>query len=853
MPQVARLFQFFKPNHYTLHLSPDASALTFEGVVSIQGAYSGTDRLLRLHAKELSITAVTVNDMPHEFHLDIENDELCIELEDSEASDLSVGITFNGRITKPMHGIYPCTASNGQVIIATQFESHHAREAFPCIDEPEAKATFELSLTTPKELVALSNMPSASRTEAGTQATTVFETTPIMSTYLLAFVYGDLHCVEQKTKNGTEVRIWASKDHKTESLMFALDTSVRSIEFFNDYFQTPYPLAKCDHVALPDFSSGAMENWGLITYREVCLIVDPEKTSANTKEMVATVITHELSHQWFGNLVTMQWWDDLWLNESFATLMEYICVDALFPEWDIMLSFASQEALSALWRDSIHGVQSVYCEVTHPDQISTLFDPSIVYAKGARLLLMARNLVGEKAFRTGLQNYFIDFAYKNTAGDDLWNALSKASNIDVAGFMNVWLKQPGFPLLSVEQDGTQLTLEQSRFRLSSVKSDGSLWPIPLSPKPSILDLAVLDQQKTSLQLKSSDFIRFNSGGAHISVRYEQHWQRQALAQLIESEDASITPSERLLVLNDSLMQSRAGASSIIETLELLAAFHNERQETVWNVMSLCIADSRRLVETNEAAEVIMKSYVFGLVSNLYSELGWQKQKSEALNDTKLRSTILSLACYSEKPEVIAEALAQYASFENIAAMPADTRHILLAMAVKHGKKNDFESLFAAYPKEINAELQQDICGALSTTKDPENIAKILRNLTNPDFVRLQDVDRWIVYLLRNRWSRQAAWDWLTSNWHWIEENFASDKSYDNYPRYAASVFSTNEWQKAYVDFFTPQMKVTALKRNIELGIEEIAGRVDWRERDEALLVTWLEQLPQSALIQRSAV
>jgi aminopeptidase N len=256
-------------------------------------------------------------------------------------------------------------------------------------------------------------------------------------------------------------------------------------------------------------------------------------------------------------------------------------------------------------------------------------------------------------------------------------------------------------------------------------------------------------------------------------------------------------------------------------------------------MSLCIADSRRLVETNEIAEDAMKKFVYSIVSKLYTELGWHNIESEPLNDTKLRSTILSLACYSETPAVIEEALSQFNTFGDYNDMPADTRHILLAMAVKHGKKESFDAMFERYPSETNSELQQDICGALSTTKSPESIALLLRSLTNTEFVRLQDVDRWIVYLLRNRWSRQATWDWMTSNWAWLEENFASDKSYDNYPRYAASVFSTREWQKAYSDFFEPRLEVTALQRNIELGIEEISGRVKWRDRDEQPLIDWL--------------
>lgn len=841
MSTVDRLYQYFQPKNYKLHLAPDASELTFTGSVIISGTYSGNGEVLRLHAKELTVTAASINSKASDFTLEPETDELVIMLPGNTAGELMVAIDFSGIITKPMHGIYPCTATNGDVIIATQFESHHAREAFPCIDEPEAKATFDFSLTVPKELVALGNMLEQSTKVHGALKTTEFKTTPVMSTYLLAFAYGDLHAVESKTKNGTLVRIWASKDHAPETLEFALDTSVRSIEFFNDYFQTPYPLEKCDHIALPDFSSGAMENWGLITYREVCLIVDPAKTSLATKEMVATVIAHELSHQWFGNLVTMQWWDDLWLNESFANLMEYICTDALFPEWDIMLTYASHEALSALWRDSIHGVQSVYSEVTHPDQISTLFDPSIVYAKGSRLLSMARNLVGEKAFRDGLREYFSEFAYKNTVGNDLWNAIGKASGKDVTSFMNAWLKQSGFPLLTVKQTGTQLELTQSKFTLDKNKKSDALWPIPLNASVK-LPIEIIEGQHVEIAAPNEDFVRFNSFGAHYSVRYATAKQRKALAKLIKDKDTSIHPAQRLLVLNDSLMQSRAGVSSITDALELLAAFDTERYEPVWNVMSLCIADARRLVETNDNSENNMKAFVYSIVSGLYAELGWDKKAKESLNETKLRSTILSLACYSEEPSVIAEALAHYRSYENLEQIPADTRHILCAMAVKHGEQSDFDQLFELYAKEVNAELQQDICGALCTTKEPKNIKKLLTNLTNNDFVRLQDVDRWVVYLLRNRWAREATWKWLTSHWTWIEENFASDKSYDNFPRYAASVISTTEWQKAYKDFFKPHLEVTALRRNIELGLEEIQSRIAWRERDEAKLINWLAEL-----------
>jgi aminopeptidase N len=439
--------------------------MTVSGKVIINGKI--TDKSaneIKLHAKDLDINSILVNNEKCSYSN--KDDELTIKLKSLNNSNLEIIIEYSAKITESMHGIYPAYPKNGMLMIGTQFESHHAREAFPCIDEPEAKATFDLHITSQAHTV-LSNMPvkNVHKIDSIWQKFS-FETTPKMSTYLLAFITGDLQKVSTVTNNGTKISVWSSKDHDIESLVFPLEVAVKTTEFLNDYFGVEYPLPKCDHVALPDFSSGAMENWGLITYREVALIADPETVSASTKEFIATVIAHEISHQWFGNLVTMKWWDDLWLNESFATLMEYIAIDAIYPDWNVMLSFASHDALSAFRRDILPGVQPVATEVNHPDEISTLFDPSIVYAKGARLLLMAYSLVGDRNFRKGLKNYFNKHAYSNTTGDDLWYSLSKASKQDVGSIMNDWIKSPGFPYITVADKSNGL-VEIRQKQLSS--------------------------------------------------------------------------------------------------------------------------------------------------------------------------------------------------------------------------------------------------------------------------------------------------------------------------------------------------------------------------------------------------
>jgi aminopeptidase N len=384
--KVKRLYEGFQPKNYTLTLNPDRDSMHLSGTVTIIGKKTGRpSQRLTFHQKSLKVTEATITKKDKKSDQSIEvvriNHHASLDEVRLHADSLLYGgeyvitLKFSGTITDNMHGIYPCyydLDDTKKALIATQFESHHAREAFPCIDEPEAKATFDLTIISPKGETVLGNTPIAFQTEKDGQLSTTFETTPNMSTYLLAFAYGDLQARSGKTKSGVDVNIWTTKAHQLESLDFALDVAIKSIDFFNEYFDVPYPLPKADHIALPDFSSGAMENWGLITYREVGLISDPKSTSQSSREYSAMVIAHETSHQWFGNLVTMKWWDDLWLNESFANVMEYVAVDALFPQWNIWNSFITMEGLGALRRDSIAGVQAVKTEVHHPDRKSVV-------------------------------------------------------------------------------------------------------------------------------------------------------------------------------------------------------------------------------------------------------------------------------------------------------------------------------------------------------------------------------------------------------------------------------------------------------------------------------------------------
>ncbi len=852
MQSVQRLMTQFKPTHYGLQLDVSQGPREFSGSVEITGHKNEASTVVRLHAKDLIITHASINDVSVTFNLDTTADELLLTLPVNASKLLKIKLSFSGTITDAMHGLYPCYFEHNGVkkeLLATQFESHHAREVFPCIDEPEAKATFDVTLKTHKNLTVLGNMPILEQREFNGSLITTFQQTPKMSSYLLAFVVGELHCKQAVTKNGTEVRVWATPAQPATSLDFALDTAVKTTEFFNEYFGIDYPLPKSDHVALPDFASGAMENWGLITYREVSLLVDPKTTAISIKEYVATVIAHELSHQWFGNLVTMRWWDELWLNESFASLMEYIAVDALYPEWNIWETLGPSEALPALRRDALAGVQPVKVAVHHPDEINTLFDGAIVYAKGARLLYMLYSLIGEHAFRKGLQQYFIKHKYSNTDGTDLWNAFSSVSDEAVADFMNKWLIQPGFPLVTVSQNQILLQLHQTRFTLQSgdMTTPSAQWPIPLAvslPHESTLP-RILQTHEAQYNLNSDEFIRINQGGVgHYSVRYTNKNHRDYLATMVQNGDIGVT--ERLLMLNDGAMQARAGIGNMSEVLQLLSSYAHETSEPVWDMISLIIADTRRLIEDEEPAERHLKKFVRNLIDSEYQRLGWDKTATESSSDTKLRATILGLGVYAEDVAIIDEAIMRYHAAKDIATLPSEIRGVILSAAVRHDDANIFDTLLAAYGTTISAELKQEIASSLTATKDAARIEQLLAMLTDQTKVRLQDTYVWFIWLIRNQYGRELAWEWMVSNWHWIETHFKNDKSYEDFPRYAASAFATDEWLHRYEEFFDPLSQVLALRRNISMGKADILSRAEWKKRDITSIATFLskQSVPQ---------
>jgi aminopeptidase N len=847
---VTRLFSQFKPKTYKLELDVKPDELTFSGVVTITGSKHGRpSQRLTFHQKDLTITSAHVTHHGKQATADVSIDRINTHNRLNEvrlhttsmlyAGEYTVVLKFKGRITATMSGIYPCTFTHEgkkQQIIATQFESHHAREAFPCIDEPEAKATFDLILTAPADQIALSNMPLVSETRDKTTKTSVFETTPRMSSYLLAFAFGNIHCVEAKTTRGIAIRTWGSAAQPASFLQYANDQAVRTLDFFEEYFGTPFPLTKCDQIALPDFDAGAMENWGLITYREVALLADPDNRSLSGEQYVSMVVAHELSHQWFGNLVTMKWWDDLWLNESFASLMEHIALDALHPEWHQWESYVTSDVLSCSNRDIYKDVQPVRVAVNHPDEIHTLFDPAIVYAKGGHLLKMLRDYIGDDAFRSGLKDYFQAHAYGNTTGDDLWAALGKASHKDINAFMTPWIEQSGSPLLTITRptEGS-LYLTQGRFLLDG-EDDKSLWPIPLlASKPLPID--TLSQVSQEIEYSHETPVFNHNAAGHYLVEYGDDADQARVNHAIATR--SISAESRMNILNDMLLLARRGDKTVVDLLQLVRQCSDEDREAVWALINRSVGFAATLTEGSAGSEEAIDIIQLRLASKWHAKLGWDDKPGDDPNTRHLRQTMLGLMIGGEDADVIAEAVRRFDAADSLESLPAEQRGLIIGAKVRHDCTTDLDALFETYQTTHNPDLQIAIAAGLSRSKDEKSIQLIMdKAIGENGFVRPQDVFRWFAYLMRSRYSREQAWRWLQDSWSRLEEMFGSSKSFEYFVVYSAAPITTTDWEERFHQFFDPMLTNIVLKRNIMIAHGEIAARVAWRNRDEPGLLSY---------------
>lgn len=839
MKKVKRLFSEFRPEHYDLTLKPNRDDMVFSGLVKISGLKTGPpSSRLTLHQKGLKVTVTELR------FRDKKNGWQKIEVKRTNyhsrfdevrlhaAQTLFPGkyeieLAFSGHINEQMHGIYPCNfRHDGQdkKLIATQFESHYAREVFPCIDEPEAKATFDICLYTPLGETVISNTPLKKQATKDGSLVTIFEPTPRMSTYLVALVFGQLEYRQAKTKNGVTVRTYATPDNVAHT-EFALETAVKCIDFYEDYFDIRYPLAKLDMVALPDFSAGAMENWGLITYREQALLVDPKNTSLEMKQYVAMVVAHELAHQWFGNLVTMHWWTDLWLNEGFASWIEYLVLAKLFPGWHMWTQYVGEDQLLGLRADSLESTHPVEVPIGHPDEIRTIFD-DISYQKGSAVIHMLQAYMGADVFQEGLRHYLKKHAYGNTSTEDLWSALQKTSGKPVKDFMHAWTAMPGYPLLSVTKQSGQLSLTQQRFlALGPGKPlPGTVWPIPLNSRQlEFQDVLAARQMKLEWS-EQTPLINQGHSGFFATIYDDESYAKFGR----DIEKGVLRETERLGLINDAFSAARAGYLPTHQALEMLKHYHTEKSAPVWDALAFALADIRRVFDEPKLLEQ-MKPYVRQLTTDQLKRLGWAETKSESYFDSLLRPTILGLSSWAENPAVVKEALKRFASMKKPEDQPPDLRPAIYHTAVRNGGSREFDKLLGFYESSASASEKVSLSSALTSFKQPILIKRSL-DLIKSDQVRTQDISYWVSYSFSNRHAKDATWLWLKQNWGWLKTSLGGELGFGRLPAYASRVFSDEAFEKDFIKFFKPHLG-PALERDYQKALETIRWQAAWKKRD----------------------
>jgi puromycin-sensitive aminopeptidase len=831
MTDVVRLQRFFEPARYELALKPNKKTMTFSGQVKISGHIVNNQTLLRLHSKDLNITAVSINRQPARFKLKKADDELHIFLPTTcQVGDIIINIRFKAAITTPLHGLYPCTSAKGEVFLVTQLESHHAREIFPCIDEPAAKAVFGLTITAPQNEVVIANTEPLLSQVSGKLATTRFKDTPPMSTYLLAFVIGNFRCRQIKTKDGVLIRAWASVD-QFKHIDFSLSIAKKSLEFFNSYLKVPYPLNKLDLVALPDFAAGAMENWGLMTFRESCMLVDKQNTSLDAKQYVASVVAHEIAHQWFGDLVTMRWWNDLWLNEGFASWVEHLAVDHMFPDWHMWTQFLLAEQLPALRLDALKNTHAIEVNVPHPSEIRSIFD-TISYAKGACMIHMLHEYLGDDFFRAGLQNYLKKYAYSTSTTDDLWESLELTSGLEVKKFMSAWTSQPGFPLLEVKLNKTGLHIKQNRFCADKTTGDKAVWPVPLlAPE---LPEKILETSKILLK-KPKNINTFklnvNQSGFYITRYWPKQYNR--LCKLVANN--KLSENDSLCLIADMLALTKIGKLPLLRLVKILTGYRQINSMPVWDSIAIALGDIRRVM--GPEVRKVIKPMVDYLTSYQLSRLGWKEIPKESYFDKLLRPTILALADSADNEAVVAEAKKRFDKAKKADDIDKDLRCMVLISVSRRGDQKEFDKMLGMLRATNSAEDKMILADAITNFRQPALYNQAL-SLIRSDDVRIQNVIHWLINSLANPIARDRTWSWTKHNWQWLKENLADDISYPHIPVYVGRFYNDMNFLKEYREFFG---KVTepGLKRPIKQGVETIKLQAEWHKRDQASLLAWL--------------
>ena len=826
------------PVYYKLTLAPDLDAGVFSGEEVIDIIVAKNAKKITLHSKDIDIATAkvrfgTAELFSKKMSYDTKKETVTFLFEkDIPKGKAKLTLEFRGLLSDSLRGFYKSKYMHEgmeKVIATTQFEATDARRAFPCFDEPAQKAIFQVSLIIPSDKTAISNtLPIAAREHVPGYQIIDFAPTPKMSTYLLAFIVGDFEFLEGKTKSGVQVRVFTTPGKKHQA-KFALDTTVRCLEFYEKYFGIPYPLDTLDAIALPDFEASAMENWGAVTYRESVLLVDQKHTSLSSKQRTAIVICHELAHQWFGNLVTMGWWTDLWLNEGFATYIEYLATDALFPKWKIWEQFVAHDLAISFRLDSLKTTHPIEVAVHDPSEIGEIFD-EISYQKGASVIRMLAQYLGKRAFRDGLRFYLMTHSYKNTRTMDLWDAFEKISKKPVKNMMKVWTLSGGHPVVSVEEKNKTLYFKQERFFRSPLSrnslNDKSIWPIPLSMFCGSEDSGrELFMNKKTLSADAGDcqWIKLNIDETGVYRTKYSPFLLDKLRQPILKK--VLTAEDRLGIIRDLFAFAEAGEMQTTDVLEFVTSYRKETSFIVWSEI---ISGLSRVKNLYHGASWMAGygAYAKWLLEPIIAHLGFEEKKSEAHSDTLLRPMILSIASLYGEAKVIAHAKKLFRR----GGVHPDMKGFVYGTFARYGGVTEHKRFCALYKKEEMHEEKNRLAGALTQFRDKDLLARTLE-FSLSKYVRPQDSPSIIAGVWANSHGRAVAWKFVKRNWKEILKRYGmGGHTLSRIVKQAGSFVTTKDARD--VEKFFKSHASPGAERAVAQALEGIKANSLWRDKEK---------------------
>ena len=831
---------------YDIKLHPDLENFTFAGEETIALNIKKSTKTITLHSKEIDIDVVNLKKGREMIFAD----KISYQAKDETATfhfkkairpgRYKLEIYFKGILNDKMRGFYRSSYIwQGQVhhMATTQFEATDARRAFPCFDEPAHKAVFHVSLVVPKGKTAISNTLPVSKIEheAGFEVVR-FAPSPKMSTYLLAFIVGDFEYIEKKSKRGVKVRVLTTPGKKHQA-RFALDTTVKVLDFYEKYFDIPYPLDTLDTIAIPDFQSGAMENWGAITYRESAVLVDETHSSTSNKEWVALVIAHELAHQWFGNLVTMEWWTHLWLNEGFASYIEYLAVDKIFPKWNIWMKFLNNDLGVAFKLDALANTHPIEVEVHHPDEIGEIFD-AVSYSKGASVIRMLADYIGEKNFRDGLRYYLKKHSYKNTETIHLWEAFEKVSKKPVEKIMRNWTSRSGYPLVEVSKNKDKVELSQSRFfssPLSQKKNkENTTWQIPLLIQEGRKKTDFLLEKKRDTLLTKSSLVKVNETQSSVCrVLYSEELLEEIKEEILSGKASTAL---RLGIIRDLFALAEAGKISTIVVLRFLEAYRKEENYNIWAEISAGLGKVKQMLAKTKAEEGLNR-FIISLYSPVYKKLGWSKKKSESNADTLLRSMVIAQlgACGEER--VIVQARKKFAQLKRGWHIDPDLRSAIYSIVASSGKEKDYRALVKMYKEEELHEEKNRIGASLGRFKDERILCKVVEFSISKN-VRIQDTAGILTYVGLNPAGRMIWLKFMKYNWQTLLERYAGGHTLSRLVKGISHSFE--EKNLKYFKDFIKKNKTPGAERAVEQVLEQLESNIAWAKRDKKEIASFLK-------------